>query len=51
MPSRPSGCDWALAAGAAASLVACALSRTVGMFSFTETGWQPTPYAMISAIA
>jgi len=27
------------AAGAAASLVAFALSRTVGLFGFTETGW------------
>jgi len=39
------------AAGAAASLVAFALSRTVGLFGFTETGWQPAPYAMISVIA
>jgi hypothetical protein len=39
------------AAGAAASLVAFALSRTVGLFGFTETGWQPAPYAMISVVA
>ena len=41
----------AAAAGAAASLVAFALSRTVGLFGFTETGWRPAPYAMISVIA
>lgn len=38
----------AAAAGAAASLAAFALSRTVGLFGFTETGWQPTPYAMLA---
>jgi hypothetical protein len=36
------------AIGAAGSLVAFALSRTVGLFGFTETGWQPAPYAMIT---
>jgi hypothetical protein len=41
----------ASAIGAAGSLVAFALSRTVGLFGFTETGWQPAPYAMISVIA
>lgn len=50
-PQDRRGCDCPLAAGAAASLVAFALSRTVGLFGFTETGWQPTPYAMISVIA
>jgi hypothetical protein len=39
------------AIGAAASLVAFALSRTAGLFGFTETGWQPAPYAVISVIA
>jgi hypothetical protein len=41
----------AAAAGAAASMVAFALSRTVGLFGFTETGWQPTPYAMLAVVA
>src|SRR5882724_10705403 len=41
----------AAAVGAAGSLIAFALSRTVGLFGFTETGWQPTPYAMISVVA
>jgi hypothetical protein len=39
------------AIGAAASLVAFALSRTAGLFGFTETGWQPSPYAAISVVA
>ena len=39
------------AAGAGGSLVAFALSRTVGLFGFTETGWQPSPYALISVVA
>jgi hypothetical protein len=37
--------------GAAASLVAFALSRTVGLFGFIETGWQPSPYTWISVVA
>jgi len=41
----------AAAIGAAGSLVAFALSRSAGLFGFTETGWQPAPYAMISVIA
>jgi hypothetical protein len=39
------------AIGAAGSLVAFALSRTVGLFGFSETGWQPAPYAVITVIA
>jgi hypothetical protein len=39
------------AIGAAGSLVAFALSRTVGLFGFTETGWQPSPYAAITVVA
>jgi hypothetical protein len=38
------------AIGAAGSLGAFALSRTVGLFGFTETGWQPAPYAMITVV-
>jgi hypothetical protein len=41
----------AAAAGAAASLIAFALSRTVGLVGFTETGWQPTPYAIAAVVA
>jgi hypothetical protein len=36
------------AIGAAGSLVAFALSRTIGLFGFIETGWQPAPYAVIT---
>jgi hypothetical protein len=39
------------AIGAAGSLVAFALSRTATLFGFTETGWQPSPYAAITVIA
>ena len=38
------------ALGAAGSLVAFALSRTVGLFGFIETGWQPAPYAVITVV-
>ena len=37
--------------GAGGSLVAFALSRTVGLFGFSETGWEPSPYALLSVIA
>jgi hypothetical protein len=30
---------------------AFALSRTVGLFGFTETGWEPEPYALLSVAA
>jgi hypothetical protein len=47
----PAWLRFAGAIGAAGSLVAFALSRTVGLFGFTETGWQPTPYAMLAVVA
>jgi hypothetical protein len=31
--------------------VAFTLSRTATLFGFTETGWQPSPYAAITVIA
>lgn len=37
--------------GAIGSLAAFALSRTVGLFGFVETGWQPSPYAAVSLVA
>jgi hypothetical protein len=37
--------------GAAASLVAFGLSRTVGLAGFSERGWSPAPYAVISVVA
>jgi hypothetical protein len=45
------GPDWMSWAGAALSvgtLIAFALSRTVGLFGFTERGLQPAPQAAIS---
>lgn len=43
--------QWAAAAVAGGALVAFALSRTVGLFGFSETGWQPSPHAAISVVA
>ena len=48
------GPDWLRWAGGVASvaaLAAFALSRTVGLFGFTERGWQPSPHAAVSVIA
>jgi hypothetical protein len=42
---------WAAAAIAGGSLIAFALSRTAGLFGFTEHGWDPSPYAAISVAA
>jgi len=45
------GPGWLGVAGAATaggSLVAFALSRTVGVFGFSERGWDPSPYAAVS---
>jgi hypothetical protein len=46
----PSWLQLVAAIGAAGSLGAFALSRTVGLFGFTETGWQPAPYAVITVV-
>ncbi len=42
---------WAGAAVAGGALVAFAMSRTVGIFGFSERGWQPSPHAAISVVA
>ena len=47
----PSWLRLAAAAGALGSLAAFALSRTVGLFGFSETGWEPAPYAVASVVA
>lgn len=39
------------ALGAAGSLAAFVLSRTVGLFGFIEAGWEPRPYTWISVAA
>ena len=36
---------------AGGSLVAFVLSRTVGLFGFSERGWDPSPYAAVSVCA
>jgi hypothetical protein len=36
---------------AAGSLVAFALSRTMGIFGFVERGWEPAPQAALSVLA
>ncbi|OBK34340.1 hypothetical protein A5658_11255 [Mycobacterium sp. 1245111.1] len=47
----PGWLQWAAAGLAGGALVAFALSRTVGLFGFSETGWEPAPHAAISVIA
>ena len=44
----PGWLRWAAAGLAGGSLVAFALSRTVGLFGFTEMGWDPWPHAALS---
>jgi hypothetical protein len=43
--------EWAAAAVAGGSLVAFTLSRTIGLFGFSERGWDPSPHAVISVAA
>ena len=47
----PGWLRWAAAVVAGGALVAFALSRTVGLFGFSERGWQPSPHAAMSAAA
>jgi hypothetical protein len=47
----PAWLRWAGAAVAAGSLVAFVLSRTVGLSGFSERGWEPAPYAVVSVAA
>ncbi|OBH16483.1 hypothetical protein A9X03_21185 [Mycobacterium sp. E1715] len=47
----PEWLRWAAAAVAGGSLVAFALSRTVGLQGFVERGWEPAPYAAITVTA
>jgi hypothetical protein len=44
----PAWLRWAGAAVAGGSLAAFVLSRTVGLFGFSERGWDPSPYAALS---
>jgi hypothetical protein len=47
----PAWLRWAGAMLAGGSLVAFALSRTVGLFGFSEQGWQPSPHAAVDLVA
>ena len=47
----PRWLEWAAAAIAGGSLVAFVLSRTVGLFGFSERGWDPSPHAAITVAA
>lgn len=47
----PGWLRWAAAGVAAGSLGAFALSRTVGIFGFSEIGWEPSPHAAITVAA
>ncbi|ORV81711.1 hypothetical protein AWC11_24430 [Mycobacterium interjectum] len=47
----PRWVDWSAAAVAGGSLVAFVLSRTVGLFGFTERGWEPAPHAALTVVA
>ena len=47
----PAWLRWAGGVASVAALAAFALSRPVGLFGFTERGWQPSPHAAVSVIA
>jgi drug/metabolite transporter (DMT)-like permease len=47
----PGWLRWAAAMVAGGALVAFAVSRTVGLFGFSERGWQPSPHAAVSVVA
>ncbi|MDT5363455.1 MAG: hypothetical protein QOC69_5217 [Mycobacterium sp.] len=47
----PRWLQWVAGLGALGSLVAFALSRTVGIFGFVEHGWNPAPQALVSVLA
>lgn len=47
----PAWLRWAAAMLAGGALVAFGLSRTVGLFGFSEQGWEPSPHAAISMVA
>jgi hypothetical protein len=47
----PEWLQWAAAMVAGGALIAFVLSRTVGLFGFSERGWQPSPHAAVSVVA
>ena len=44
----PAWLQWTAAMVAGGSLIAFGLSRTAGLFGFSEQGWEPSPHAAIS---
>ena len=51
LAGAPEWFRWAGALLSVGTLIAFALSRTTGLFGFTERGWNPSPQAAISVIA
>ena len=51
LAGAPEWFRWAGALLSVGTLIALALSRTMGLFGFTERGWQPSPQAAVSVIA
>lgn len=47
----PDWLGWLAAVLSVGALIAFALSRTGGLFGFTERGWQPSPEAALAVIA
>jgi hypothetical protein len=47
----PEWFSWVAAVLSVGALIAFVLSRTVGLFGFTERGWQPAPQAALAVIA
>jgi hypothetical protein len=50
LAGAPESFRWAGAVLSVGTLTAFALSRTTGLFGFTERGWEPSPRAAIGAI-
>jgi hypothetical protein len=51
LAGAPEWFRWAGALLSVGTLIAFALSRTMGLFGFTERGWEPSPQAAVSVIA
>ncbi len=51
LAGAPQWFRWAGALLSVGTLIAFALSRTTGLFGFTEPGWEPSPHAALSVIA
>ncbi|MGH3554601.1 MAG: hypothetical protein ACRDT5_18840, partial [Mycobacterium sp.] len=47
----PGWLRWVAALVAGGALVAFGLSRTAGLFGFSERGWEPSPHAAVSVAA